>query len=245
VVEEFKSLRNRRASYNNWLLFSAVTEAFLMSVGEQADPARIEFAQKKMNEWYAGDGWYDDGSHFCMDYYNSYVIHPMMVDLYKVLLQFNKVSEADYQLVLKRMTRYSEFQERIINADGTYPPFGRSITYRTGAFQALAYTALLGNYPEKISPAQIRCAMTAVMKKMFTSCNNFNDQGWLVLGFCGSQPTVADYYTSTGSLYMATLGFLPLGLPANDVFWQSPAEDWTSKKAWNSQPFKKDYKVEY
>jgi hypothetical protein len=44
---------------------------------------------------------------------------------------------------------------------------------------------------------------------------------------------------------MATLGFLPLGLPANDPFWTAPPVDWTSKKAWNSQPFKKDYKVTY
>ncbi|ULT46227.1 hypothetical protein KRR40_15590 [Niabella defluvii] len=44
---------------------------------------------------------------------------------------------------------------------------------------------------------------------------------------------------------MATLGFLPLGLPATDKFWADPPADWTSKKAWNGQPVKKDYKVEY
>jgi hypothetical protein len=87
--------------------------------------------------------------------------------------------------------------------------------------------------------------MTALMKRMFGTCNNFNEKGWLVLGFCGAQPAVADTYTSTGSLYMATLGFLPLGLPVIDSFWTAPAEDWTSKRAWNSKAFKKDYKVEY
>jgi hypothetical protein len=245
VVEEFKSLRNRSASYNNWLLFAAISEAFLMSVGEQADPARIDFALKKMAEWYAGDGWYSDGPRFSMDYYNSFVIQPMLVDLYTVLLRFNKVSEADYQLVLKRMLRHAEYQERIIGADGSFPPFGRSITYRTGAFQVLAHCSLLGRYPEQVTAAQTRCAMTALMQKMFTSCNNFNENGWLVLGFCGSQPSVADYYTSTGSLYMAALGFLPLGLPASDPFWTAPPVDWTSKKAWSSQSFKKDYKVDY
>ncbi len=245
VVEEFKSLRNRSASYNNWLLFAAISEAFLMSIGEQADPARIDFALKKIPEWYEGDGWYSDGPRFSMDYYNSFVIQPMLVDLYTVMLRFNKVSEAEYQLVLKRMLRHAEFQERIIGADGSFPPFGRSITYRTGSFQVLAHCSLLGQYAEQVTPAQVRCAMTALMQKMFTGCNNFNEKGWLVLGFCGSQPGVADYYTSTGSLYMATLGFLPLGLPASDSFWTAPPVDWTSKKAWNSQPFKKDYKVDY
>src|SRR5678815_3115104 len=215
VVEEFKSLRNRSASYNNWLLFAAISEAFLMSVGEQADPARIDFALKKMPEWYAGDGWYSDGPRFSMDYYNSFVIQPMLVDLYTVLLRFNKVSEADYQLVLKRMLRHAEFQERIIGADGSFPPFGRSITYRTGSFQVLAHCSLLGRYPEQITPAQVRCAMTALMQRMYRSCNNFNEKGWLVLGFCGSQPTVADYYTSTGSLY--SVSYTHLTLPTSDL----------------------------
>lgn len=143
------------------------------------------------------------------------------------------------------MVRYSEFLERFIAPDGTYPPFGRSITYRTGAFQALAQTALMEKLPEYIAPAQVRCALTAVFHRMYDSCNNFDKNGWLVLGFCGHQPLIADYYTSTGSLYMATLAFLPLGLSPDNKFWTDAPTDWTSKRAWNSQPFKKDYRVEY
>jgi len=80
---------------------------------------------------------------------------------------------------------------------------------------------------------------------MYDQQNNFDSNGWLVLGFCGSQPDIADSYTSTGSLYMATLGFLPLGLPEDDPFWINPPADWTAKKAWSGQAFKKDYHVEY
>lgn len=245
VVEEFKALRTRSGAYNNWLLFAGINEAFLMSVGEQADPARIDFAKRKMIEWYVGDSWYSDGSLFSMDYYNSYVIHPMMVDFLKVLADKNRIKTEDYETAVKRMVRYGEFLERMIAPDGSYPPFGRSITYRTAAFQALAQTALMQKLPEHIAPGQVRSGLTAVMHRMYDGCNNFDENGWLFLGFCGHQPMIADQYTSTGSLYMATLGFLPLGLPADNTFWTSPAADWTSKKAWNSQPFKKDYKVEY
>ena len=35
-----------------------------------------------------------------------------------------------------------------------------------------------------------------------------------------------------GSLYLCASGLLPLGLPADDVFWSAPAADWTSRKAW-------------
>ncbi|SMO48987.1 DUF2264 domain-containing protein [Solitalea koreensis] len=245
VAEEFKALRTRTGAYNNWLLFAGINEAFLMSIGEQADPARIEIAKHKIEEWYKGDGWYSDGEHFSFDYYNAYVIHPMLVDFYKVLVDKKRLKSEEYDRALKRMVRYSEFSERFIAPDGTYPAFGRSITYRTAAFQALAQVALMEKLPEHVQPSQVRCALSAVMHRMYDQCNNFDSNGWLVLGFCGSQPMIADGYTSTGSLYMATLGFLPLGLPADNKFWTDPATDWTSKKAWNSQPFKKDYKVEY
>lgn len=245
-ITEFKSLRNRKASYSNWLLFSGITEAFLMQIGEQYDPARIDIAYRKFKEWYVGDGFYSDGEKFSMDYYNSYVIHPMLVDMMKVMVEKSKmITQADYNLAVKRMVRYAELQERMISPEGTYPVIGRSITYRTAAFQALAEVALNHQLPESVSPAQVRCALTAVMKRIFETPGTFSETGWLQLGFAGHQPDAADQYTSTGSLYMATLGFLPLGLPATDEFWTSPAADWTSKKAFSGQAIKKDYKVEY
>lgn len=245
IAEEFKTLRTRTGAYNNWLLFAGINEAFLMTIGEQPDPARLEFAKRKIQEWYQGDGWYSDGPGLSIDYYNSYVIHPMLVDFFKVLSDKKRIKEELYDTAVKRMVRYSEFSERIIGPDGTYPPMGRSVTYRIAAFQALGQVALMGKLPSEISPAQVRSGLSAVMHRMFDQCDNFDKAGWLVLGFCGSQPGIADGYTSTGSLYMATLGFLPLGLPADNVFWTTPAAEWTAKKAWSGQSFKRDYHVEY
>ena len=244
-ITEFKSLRNREPAYNNWLLFSAMTETFLLYIGEEYDPERIDIALQKMQEWYVGDGWYSDGPRFAMDYYNSYVIHPMLVDILKVCVKEKLAKQGDYEQALKRMMRFAEFQERIISPEGTSPPFARSITYRIGAFQVLSQIALMEQLPRYIIPAQVRCALTKVMHNMFDSSTNFDSNGWLVLGFNGHQPAVADTYTSTGSLYMTTLAFLALGLPARNAFWSAPPEDWTSKKAWSGQTFKKDYHVDY
>ncbi len=244
-ITEFKSLRNRKCPYNNWLLFAALSEGFLLKVGEQYDPARIDFAVRKMKEWYEGDGWYSDGEKFSMDYYNSYVIHPMLVDLLQVLVEKKIASQQDYDAALQRMVRYSEYLERVIAPDGSYPAYGRSITYRTASFQALAQVALMEKLPAYVKPAQVRCGLTAVMHKLYDGNQNFDANGWLVLGFNGHQPMVADQYTSTGSLYMATLGFLPLGLPADNIFWTSEPAPWTSKKAWSGEELKKDYKVDY
>jgi len=244
-ISEFKALRTRKAAYNNWLLFSGITEAFLLKIGEQADPVRMDIAFRKMKEWYVGDGYYKDGEKFAMDYYNSYVIHSMLADMLAVMVEKKQASVKEYDEALKRMIRFAELQERMISPEGTYPPIGRSITYRTAAFQALAQVSLMEKLPEYIKPAQVRCAMTKVMHNIFDTKGTFSDDGWLQLGLAGHQPEVADQYTSTGSLYICTIGFLALGLPASNPYWTEPYAEWTSKKAWSGQPVKKDYKVEY
>lgn len=244
-INVFTGLRNRTGPYNNWLLFSALTEAFLLKIGEPYDPFRLTMAIRKMKEWYVGDGWYSDGAKFSMDYYNSYVMHPMLVDLLRIAVEKKITDEADLVSAERRMQRFAVFSERIISPEGYYPVFGRSITYRTAAFQSLAQSALEERLPEGLHPAQVRCALTKVMYNLFNGSQNFDKNGWLVLGFNGHQPEISDSYTSTGSLYMATLAFLPLGLPADNPFWTGKAEPWTSVKAWEGGRVLKDYHVEY
>lgn len=244
-IAEFKSLRTRKPSYSNWLLFSGITEAFLLKIGQQADPFRMDMAFRKMKEWYVGDGYYKDGEKFAMDYYNSFVIQGMMVDMTAIMAERRMIAVAEYEEALKRMIRFAELQERMISPEGTYPVIGRSLTYRIGAFQALAQVALMEKLPKAVLPAQVRCALTKVMQNQFETAGTFTADGWLQLGFAGHQPEIADTYTSTGSLYLCTVGFLPLGLPVSNPFWSTPAADWTSKKAWSGQPTKKDYHVDY
>ena len=96
--------------------------------------------------------------------------------------------------------------------------------------------------PEGISPAQVRCALTAVIKRQMAP-GTFDENGWLTLGFCGHQPGVAEGYVSTGSAYLCTFVFLPLGLPADNEFWTAPDEEWTSQKIWSGKPIKTDHAI--
>ena len=88
---------------------------------------------------------------------------------------------------------------------------------------------------------QVRAALTAAMHRMFDGKENFNEGGYLTIGFAGRQPNIADWYTNNGSLYITSLAFLPLGLPATHPFWTDAPLDWTTKKAWDGQPFPKDH----
>ncbi len=245
-IKEFTQLRRVDPPYTNWLLFSATIETFLHKAGAQSDTYRIVSALRKVNEWYVGDGWYSDGPDFAFDYYGSYVFHPMYVECLEEMTNEGKkkiwnAEGCDFRTAIKRMQRYGVILERFISPEGTFPVFGRSITYRTGVLQPLAMLALRKWLPGELPKGQVRATMTAVIKRMFTGNNNFNDKGFLTLGFNGHQPNISNIYTDNGSLYMASLAFLPLGLSADDPFWTDKPQPWTSKKAWEGIDFPQDH----
>lgn len=245
-IEEFTLLRRVDPCYMNWLLFPATIETFLYKVGAPYDMFRILTSFRKMDEWYMGDGWYSDGPGFSFDYYNSFSIHPMYVECIEIITHKGtkklwNMDNANYPRALKRMQRYGMILERLISPEGTFPVFGRSMTYRTGVFQPLALLAWREQLPEELPNGQVRAAMTAVIKRMFSDERNYGKEGFLTLGFNGSQPQMADRYTNNGSLYMASLAFLPLGLPANHPFWTDAPLSWTSKKAWEGEEFPRDH----
>ncbi len=243
-IEEFKGLRRYTPVYSNWVMFVSLIETFLANVDADCDAYRIHIGLRKISEWYVGDGWYSDGPGFAFDYYNSFVIQPMYVEALQTLNRIGrgvKVSSAEVERAEKRLQRYGVILERMVSPEGSFPVFGRSMTYRLGTLQALSMLAWQKKLPKDLDGAQVRCALTAVMKRMYASESNFNEGGFLTLGFTGHQPRLADVYTNNGSLYMTTLAFLPLGLPADDPFWTAPAEDWTGKKAWEGEDFPKDH----
>jgi hypothetical protein len=232
IVNALKSSRVIKPGENNWLLFSATIEAFLIKSGNGGDIAPIVYALQKHVDWYKGDGTYGDGAEYHWDYYNSFVIQPMMLDITKVLSEKKMDTIISYDKVSNRAQRYAAVQERLISPEGTYPPIGRSMIYRFGAFQVLSQIALQKKLPVEISPAQVRSALSLVIYRTMEAPHTFDAKGWLNMGVIGNQPNIAEYYITTGSLYLCTVGLLPLGLPANDPFWTGKAEDWTSKKLW-------------
>lgn len=241
-IEEFTLLRRVNPPYNNWLLFSAIIESFLMSVDAPYDAFRITTAIRKTEEWYVGDGWYSDGERFAFDYYNSFVIQPMFIEVLQLCLNKKRhVTEQQFETAKKRFIRHAKIQERLISPEGTFPAFGRSLTYRTGALQILSMAAWHKILPAGVTEGQVRSALTAVTKRMFSEDGVFDNDDFLRLGFAGHQPDMADVYTNGGSLYLTAAGFLHLGLAANHSFWTSPPEEWTSKKAWSGKPFPRDF----
>ena len=230
VITALLKTRKIKPPANNWLLFAAMIEAFFITINQPFEIARIDYAIKQHQLWYKGDGMYGDGAEFHWDYYNSFVIHPYLYDVLKIVTTKDDAFESIRKQVLAHNLRYAQIQERLIGADGTYPIIGRSITYRTGAFHHLANMAYRQQLPKELNPAQVRCALTAVIKKVTDAKEMFDENGWLLIGVYGHQHSLAETYISTGSLYLCSAILLPLGLPESDTFWSGADEDWTAKK---------------
>jgi len=212
-IKEFQNMRHIDPPYTNWFLFSSTIESLLAKAKAPFDEFRVNTACRKVEEWYVGDGWYADGPVFAFDYYSSYVFHAMYLETLQAMVDSKYNSRLDYQ----------KYYDRALK-------------------RAQKFAIILERFISDLSNGQVRAALTKVMHRMFDSQQNFNDAGYLTIGFCGSQPETADWYTNNGSLYMTSLAFMPLGLPASHPFWTDAPQPWTQVKAWNGQPFPKDHR---
>ena len=247
-IKEFKKLRSIEPPYTNWFLFSSTIESFIAKAAglKEYDDFRVMVPIRKTEEWYVGDGWYADGPVFAFDYYSSYVFHAMYLETLQNMIDAKANTRLEYKKyydrALKRAQKFAIILERFISPEGTFPVIGRSTPYRLAALQPLALMAWYEKLPKDLTNGQVRAALTQVMHRMFDHQQNYNDAGFLTIGFCGHQPETADWYTNNGSLYMTSLAFMPLGLPATHDFWTCAPEPWTQVKAWGGQPFPKDHR---
>jgi hypothetical protein len=243
MMKSIVTTRKFKPVFSNWLLFSAMNEAFLAKFGYTWDPMRVDYALQQMEQWYVGDGMYKDGSTYAFDYYNSYVIHPYLATIASIIGQKTKDYNSLFDKIRKRNERYAIIQERLINTDGTYPATGRSIVYRGAAFHHLADMAWRQVLPKQLSPEQVRCALTAVIRKTLESPGTYKN-GWLTIGLYGAQPNLGDFYNNQGSPYICSNIFLPLGLPSSDPFWANPAAKWSAQKIWSGEDFPNDHSAD-
>ena len=246
IIRALKNTRGIAPYENHWLLFTAMIEAALLEFIGECDKERLTYGIHKFrDEFYSGDAIYSDGEDFDLSYYNSLVIHPMLNDILAVMRKYELRDGELLDVQLMRSSRLSSQLERVISPEGTYPLVGKSLSYRCGVFHLLSQAALLKILPRNINPAQVRSALTTVLRKQFNGSQNFNSDGWLVIGLNGSQSDLSESNINTGSLYLCCTIFLALGLSSNDLFWTAPFAEWSSLKAWNGHQIQPDQSINF
>jgi hypothetical protein len=241
LAEALVTQRKIEPPFNNWLLFAAMNEALLMTLDQPWDRMRVDYALRELESWHLGDGTYGDGPHFHWDFYNSFVIHPYLLQLMDTIGDQSPSWSAMRTSIHQRAQRYAAIQERMIAPDGSYPAIGRSITYRCGAFHLLADVSHRHMLPEEVTRPQARCALATVIERTLGAAGTFSSDGWLQIGLAGHQPGLGETYISTGSLYLCSAAWLPLGLPPADPFWSHPPQPWTSQTIWSGKNSQADH----
>jgi len=75
VLSWLEGFTGKRTPANNWVLFRAVTEQFVLSAGGRASADEIEADLEHVDNLYVGDGWYTDGPGQNFDYYIGWAMH--------------------------------------------------------------------------------------------------------------------------------------------------------------------------
>lgn len=225
------SVRHINFLNNNWCLFPAMIEAFKLMFGENGNKQTIQYALNAMENMYAGDSIYKDGAHFQMDYYNSYVIHPMIFEIVSFAKEVLK-EDFGYMVYLKRAQRYAEILENLISPEGTFPIMGRSSVYRFAAFAHLSDMARRKMLPGSLDIFAVCNALTSVIDKMML--NIFDKDGKIILGLVSETSTEQEYYISEGSPYICCMGLAHLAFAKDAAFWNNPDRLWTQKKIWQT-----------
>ncbi|MGH8791946.1 MAG: DUF2264 domain-containing protein [Stackebrandtia sp.] len=211
---------------NNWVLFTAVVEAFLASVGVDTSRYRGDADVRLTESWHLGDGWHTDGSRRNVDYYNAWVIHPFLWAWYD-MVGARRDPDAAWRW-RRRLADFCRTYAHFFGGNGAPVFAGRSLTYRTATLAPLWTAELAGVAP--LAPGATRRLASGTLKY-------FVDAGVGAVGPPSLGWREAEYlpmtqtYSGPGSPYFAGIGFLGLALPPDNPVWTDVEAEQPSRDA--------------
>ena len=221
----------KHGSDNNWLLFTAVIEAFLRSAGYDVPGGHAAADVDRFESWYLGDGWYNDGpvspttGHGNrVDHYNSWVIQPFLWQWY----QLTEQPAARRGQFLDRLGEFADSYALLFAADGSPLHQGRSLTYRQAVLGGL-WAAGLAGVGGAAAGATRRLASGVL--RHFTELGVGVDAAPSLGRSAAPFLSMCQVYSGPGSPYFAGMGFLGLAAPADHPLWTEPEQPQPAERA--------------
>ncbi len=204
-----------RGTYpDNWILFTAVTQAVRLRLGHPAPVADLDFRLQQASEFYRGDGWYVDGPADEFELYNAWMFNWHF--LLWAWIDGDRRPEIR-QRVLHRARSFIAGFTHFFGTNGSYAAWGRSLVYRFAALAAFATGHFLGIAPD--DPGGLRRLSSGCLK-YFVEHGMFDPDRHVVLqGYHGDFPAAGEPYLSPGSAYWCSHGLFALTFDADDAFW--------------------------
>lgn len=209
---------------NNWVLFQVMIAEFLAGAGFEHNATHIDHGLDRLDDWYAGGGWYRDGDNGgtgdFFDYYCGWAMH-----LYPILwaeFAAGRHPQADHRLDISRsrLAAFLEDHVRFFGANGAPVFQGRSLIYRYAAIAPLFMGEAICATP--LAPGQTR-RIASGAAKYFLDAGAY-DGGLPSLGWLGAFEPMTQEYSGPASPYWTSKAFVGLLLPADHPVWTAVEE---------------------
>lgn len=210
---------------NNWKWFANVTQAFLRSVGGPYDQKLINANIELLDSWYLGDsdgrgGWYKDGEHGSIDWYNGWVMHLFALWYCRMSQGVAGIDELQ-ERYRGRLRDYLSQAAWLFGAEAAPLFQGRSLIYRYATVGAVWAGAIFDADPW--SPGTLRRLAIGGVRH-FAERGVFDRDGLLTMGWLGRYEAMRQPYSGPGSPYWSSLGLAGLVIGADDPFWTVPEQ---------------------
>lgn len=202
----------------NWVLFAVLVNVALKKHGQRYDSEKLERYLKGMEQFYLGEGWYQDGDSGQKDYYVSFAIHFYSLFYAKVMEGEDPERCREYK---KRAELFGQQFIYWFDKGGAALPFGRSLTYRfaQASFFSACLMADVAPFSVGVMKGLIVRHLCEWMKKPI-----FDRGDILTIGYGYPNLVMAERYNAPGSPYWAMKTFALLMLPDGHPFWSADPE---------------------
>ena len=203
----------------NWQFFMILVNIALKKHGMKYDAENMAAGLAKVESYYLGDGWYQDGASCQKDYYISFAMH------YYGLLYSIAMKQEDPDRCARFAERAEVFAHDFLywfDKSGAALPYGRSLAYRfgQGAFWAAYMVAGCTGIPANVVKGVLSRHLEWWGKQKMT-----DRDGVLTIGYAYPNLTMAERYNAPGSPYWGMKSLLILELPDDHPFWQLEPAD--------------------
>lgn len=203
----------------NWQFFMILVNVALKKHGMKYDAENMAAGLAKVESYYLGDGWYQDGASCQKDYYISFAMH------YYGLLYSIAMKDEDPDRCARFVERAEVFAHDFLywfDKSGAALPYGRSLAYRfgQGAFWAAYMVAGCTGIPADV----VKGVLSRHLE--WWGAQKMTDRdGVLTIGYAYPNLTMAERYNAPGSPYWGMKSLLILELPDDHPFWQLEPAD--------------------
>ena len=225
VLEWLAKVDGKDVYEDNWVLFPALVASVRRHFGVALPDAAIDAGIDWMLARYRGDGWYADGGGHAFDQYTGWAVHWHLLLWSRIEPERRPRTRA---LIERRFRTYLASIAPMFAADGTRPPFGRSLGYRFAAAAPFALAALFGI--DAVPHDVARRIAGGTIRRHLADGALDPTTGWFRRGVADERPDVLERYVSAGASAWAMHAFVALGLDASSRFWhvregRLPVED--------------------